>query len=144
MEEDDDDSDSDVSSAITIDADDDLCVHYGPKKLHGNGFGTVTSAQRKIILEVTQCSAAVRHRLQWGGRRLTIYGPAEGLRQAKAMAIGYIMESQMHKISEDTEGAEGDPLCSKKDKPKKTKAEKRKQKRLNRKARERKKMRKRN
>jgi len=113
-------------------------VLFGPKTLPGNGYGTITASQRDTIFEATACRAAVRKRDQWPARMLTIFGPSQGIRLAKSMAHAFIMESQKQWTEECTEGADDDPINTKRDvKTKRTKAEKRKQKRNNRKRRER-------
>jgi hypothetical protein len=110
-------------------------VLFGPKLLPGSGYGTVTSSQRDVIFEATACRAAVRKRDQWPARMLTIFGPSHGIRLAKSMAHAFIMESQKSWIEDCTEGGEDDPINTKSDVKKRSKAEKRKQKRHNRKCR---------
>ncbi|CAK9013481.1 Uncharacterized protein SCF082_LOCUS11947 [Durusdinium trenchii] len=60
-------------------------AHMGPIPLRG-GVGTLTSADRQVILQRTGRSASVRYRQQWGERCLTVSGPAEWLTAAKDLA----------------------------------------------------------
>ena len=60
-------------------------AHMGPIPLRG-GVGTLTSADRQVILQRTGCSASVRYRQQWVERCLTVSGPAEWLTAAKDLA----------------------------------------------------------
>ena len=113
---------------------------YGPKPLPGSGKGTITGAQRKVILSGTGCSAAVRKREGWDCRKLTIVGPAASLNAAKMMAHAFILESQQqHDVPEfDTPGSENDRYTTKHtSQDPKSKAARRKRKRENRKRRER-------
>ena len=59
-----------------------LNAHLGPLPLK-NGYGTLTAADRSAIMEMTQCSAAVRMRSQWGERALTITGPPHKLQDSR-------------------------------------------------------------
>jgi len=63
-----------------------LIGHLGPLELPG-GSGTLTAADRADILAVTGCSAAVRERQSWGGRKLTLTGPPGMLETAHNMAM---------------------------------------------------------
>ena len=96
---------SDLSADETVEA------LYGPKSLPGNGKGTITAAQRKVIKDTTGCSAAVRKRDGWECRKLTVHGKTTSLQSAKMMAHAFILESQKHEVDEpeDTPGADGDP-----------------------------------
>ena len=69
-----------------------LVVVEGPFPLPGTGHGTITAAQRKIIKEVTQCSAATRKRKGRLGRTLTVCGPVPGQEAAREMAERFILD----------------------------------------------------
>ena len=62
-----------------------LNAHMGPIPLPG-GQGTLTAADKRIITERTQCSAAVRFRSQWSERALTVTGPPNKLEEAVKLA----------------------------------------------------------
>ena len=93
VDDDDDDDlevDTDSSSVVDVDAAED----YGPKPLPGTGHGTINWKQRQLIFEHTKCLASVRKRDKRACRMLTVHGPPSMIETAKAMAIGYILESQ--------------------------------------------------
>jgi len=69
-----------------------LVVVEGPFPLPGTGHGTITAAQRKIIKEATQCSAATRKRKGRLFRTLTVCGPVPGQDAARAMAERFILD----------------------------------------------------
>lgn len=66
-------------------------AHMGPIPLRGGG--TLTAADRQVIMTNTGCSASVRYRPQWQERCLTITGPAEWLTRAKDMAVDLIKKN---------------------------------------------------
>ena len=95
-----------------LDSDEDAVVLYGPKPLPGNGRGTITAQHRKIIMDNTNCSAAVRKREGWATKMLTVSGPLKGLTKAKTMAEGFILQIQAEGFGNewaDTPDAEDDP-----------------------------------
>jgi len=113
---------------------------YGPIPLPGNGTGNITGAQRKVILDHTGCSAAVRQRSGWDCRKLTIIGPSSNLMAAKVMAHAYILQCQRQPdVAEvDTPGSENDRFTTKQTaQDPNSKAAQRKRKRDNRKMQER-------
>ena len=89
---------------------DELEALYGPVDLPGNGRGTITGEQRAIIKQDTRCSAAVRKRDSWDGRKLTIFGPSKMLNKAKIMAKAFILDSETHGSQPaETPGCDNDP-----------------------------------
>ena len=60
--------------------------------LPGTGHGTLTAAQRALIKEATQCSAATRKRKGRLFRTLTVCGPVPGQEAARKMAERYILD----------------------------------------------------
>ena len=70
----------------------------GPNALPRDGTGTITSSQRKQILDETGCSAAVRQREAWAQRMCTVCGPLAGLQEADDMARLCIVGSQGHRL----------------------------------------------
>ena len=95
-----------------LDSDNETIALYGPKALPGNGHGTITAKHRKIILDNTKCSAAVRKRDGWATKMLTVSGPIQNLTKTKTMAEGFILQIQAEGFGDEwaeTPGAEAEP-----------------------------------
>ena len=112
---------------------------YGPEPLPGNGAGFLDRNARDVILAQTGCAAATRKRVHWDEWKLTIHGPPENLKKAKALAHAFILASQARfEESQDTPGSAHDPCVTKTDPASKTskKTEARRRKKDNLRARE--------
>ena len=66
----------------------------GPIDLPGTGYGSLRKEDRKVIKQLTGCSAAIRRRPSWNARKLTISGPRDKMDEAEIMALGFILSSQ--------------------------------------------------
>ena len=66
--------------------DEDMEGLLGPLDIPG-GKGTITAKDRQMIREKTGCSAAIRHRVQWGCRKISITGPTKRLKAAYHMVL---------------------------------------------------------
>jgi hypothetical protein len=102
-------------SSSDLESDEEGVVLYGPRPLPGNGRGSITGQQREIIMEATQCSAAVRKRAGWATQMLTVSGPLKNLNKAKTMALTFILQTQAEGCGDEcaeTPGAEADPAST--------------------------------
>ena len=64
-------------------------AYFGPFDLPG-GKGILSKKDTDEIKEQTGCKASVRERHQWDGRKLSITGPPERLKEARELAMGKI------------------------------------------------------